>query len=291
MPLLLLVRKFPLTLVNSKLSPLWFITLQTLLAWFNDPLVQSVIISPLVGAILGVLFAGLNSPPPSVAPATVQQTIVIFKQTIVVKQTGGKSTSSDDGLAYLLAFIAVVVGITWGYSRYANEILNYWLSGLFSCTAFILSAGIASAIRGQYNSSEWAWYIFTPMVAVGFSFYLVHLAQVAIIPGAREAAQTHGFFDFYFNVLKDEHRMWLMCQIAGVFLGVLATIAATFRSVHYLALMNQRTNSGLSSVWHFLARLTLFSARTEGVFLLLFVAGFSYFTLTGDVYEFWRNKG
>lgn len=265
--------------------------MEALVTWFNDPLVQSVIISPLVGAILGVLLAGLNSPPASAAPATVQQTVIVFKQTIVVKQTEGKSTSSDDGLVYLFALIAVVAGITWGYSRYATEILGYWLSGLFSCTAFILSAGIASSIRGQYSSAEWGWYIFAPMAAVGFSFYLVHLAQVAIISGAREAAQGHGFIDFYFNVLKDEHRTWLLLQIAGVFLGVLATLAATLRSVHYLALMNQRTNSGLSSLWHFIARITLFSARIEGVVFLLFAVGVSYFTLSGDAYEFLRNRG
>lgn len=153
--------------------------MEALIAWFNDPIVQSVIISPLVGAILGLLFAGLNSPPSAAAPVTVQQTIIIFKQTIIVKESGGNSTLANDGLVYLFAFIAVVAGITWGYSRYANEILNYWLSGLFSCTAFILSAGVASVIRGQYNNSEWGWYIFAPIVGVSFSFYLVHIGQLA----------------------------------------------------------------------------------------------------------------
>lgn len=264
--------------------------MDALVVWFNDPLVQSVIISPLVGAILGVLFAGLNSPPSAAAPVTVQQTVVIFKQTIVVKQSGARATS-DDGWAYLFAFMAIVAGVTWGYSMYANEILSYWLSGLFSCATFIFSAGAASAVRGQYNDSEWGWYIFTPIVAAFFSFYLVHLAQQAIVPGAREAAQSHGFIDFYFNVLKEQHRAWLLCQIAGVFLGVVATIAATLRSVHYLALMNQRASGALTSVWHLLARATLFSARTEGVFLLLFTAGLSYFMLSGDAYALWQHKG
>ncbi|AYH43792.1 hypothetical protein [Azoarcus sp. DN11] len=265
--------------------------MQSLFAWFNDPIVQSVIISPLVGAILGVLFAGLNSPPSSAAPATVQQTVVIFKQTIIVKQSGGRSSSDDDGWVYLFAFFAVTAGITWGYSKYANEILSYWLIGLFSCSAFILSAGAASAMRGQYSNSEWAWYIFAPIVAAGFSFYLAHLAQVAIIPGAREAAFRYGFIDFYFKALKDEHRMWLLFQIAGVFLGIFATIAAALRSIHYLALMNQRANGGLSSVWRFITRATLFSARTEGVVLLLFAAVISYFMLSGGAYELWQNKG
>lgn len=265
--------------------------MQALVTWFNDPLVQSVVISPLVGAILGVLFAGLNSVPSSNAPATVKQTNIIFKKTIIINQSGRRSSSSDDVWVYLFALVVVVAGITWGYSRYVDEILDYWLSGLFSCTAFILSAGVASAVRGQYSSSEWVWYIFAPIIAVGFSFYLLHLAKLGIIPGARDAAQRYGFFDFYFNALKEDHRMWLLFQIVGVFLGVVATVAATLRSIHYLALMNQRANGRLPAAWHFLARITYFSARTGGIFLLLFAAGISYLMLSGNAYEFWRNKG
>jgi hypothetical protein len=91
--------------------------------------------------------------------------------------------------------------------------------------------------------------------------------------------------------LKEEHRIWLLLQIVGVVLGAVAAIAATLRSVHYLALMNQRANGGLPALWHFLARITYFSARTEGIFLMLFAAGFSSLMLSGDAYELWRNKG
>jgi hypothetical protein len=261
--------------------------LQALANWFNDPLVQSVFISPLIGAILGVLFAGLSSPPPLRAPVSVQQTVVIFKQSIVVKNAPG---SSDEAWGYLIALLIGVVGITWGYSRYAHEILAYWAGGLFSCSAFILSAGLASAIRRQYNSPEWVWYIFAPVIAVGFSFYLLHLARQGILQGAREAARTHSFIDFYFHVLKEEHRIWLFLQIVGVLLGIVATLTATLRSVHYLALMNQRANGGLSAVWHFLARATSFSARTGGVVVLVFAAGISYLVLSGNAYELLQNR-
>lgn len=264
---------------------------QVFTAWFNDPLVQSLLISPFVGAVFGALFAGLNSPPSPAAPVTVHQTVVIFKQTIVVNQNGRKSSSQDDGAAYLIAMGLLIAGITWGYSRYSTEILGYWLSGLFSATAFILSAGIASAIRGHYSNAEWAWYIFAPIVAVGFSFYLVHLAQLAIIPGAREAAQNQGFVDFYMKTLREEHRTWLLLQIGGVLFGVLATLAATLRSVHYLALMNQRATGNFTSIWHSLARMTWFSAHTGGIVLLLFAAAVSYLALSGSAYEFLRTRG
>ncbi|MFZ6722336.1 hypothetical protein [Undibacterium sp. Ji49W] len=265
--------------------------MQALITWFNDPLVQSVVISPFVGAVLGILFAGLNNVPPSNAPVTVQQTIIVFKQTIVVHQNGQSSSSSNDVWAYFFGFALIVVGVTWGYSRYFDEILGYWLSGLFSCTTFILSAGIASAIRHQYSNPEWVWYIFVPVIAVGFGFYLLHLAQLGIIPNAREVAQKHSFLDFYLNALKNEHRMWLLFQIIGVFLGIVAGMAATLRSVYYLALMNQRANGALHAIWHFLARITYFSSRKEGIFLILLASGISYILLSGVAYKFWERGG
>ena len=225
--------------------------MQTFLFWINNSLVQSAIISPLIGAILGVFFAGLNGPPLSSGPVTVQQTLIYFNQTIIFNQKGQQTKSTDDVLGYLFGIFILVAGVTWGYSRYAEEILSYWQSGLFSCMAFILSAGLASALRGQYSSYEWGWYIFTPIIAVSFSAYLLNLAQQGIIPGARDAAQSHRFFDFYLNVLQENHRAWLLCQIGGVCLGVAAVLVAAMRSVHYLALMNQRGNSWVSEVMVF----------------------------------------
>lgn len=255
------------------------------IAWLNNSLVQSAIISPLVGTIFGVMFAGLNNPPSPAAPVTVKQTVIIFKQTIVVNQNGGNAQSRDDAAAYLIAMIVFVAGITWGYSRYSAEVLGYWLNGLFSATAFVLSAAIASAIRGQYSSREWGWYILTPIIGVGFSFYLVYLANAGVILDAREAAQSHGFIEFYFKVLDDKNRRWLILQIAGVFFGMLVTLIAAFRSVHYLALMNQRTAGKLSSFWYFLARITLFAGRTKGVVFLFVMAVMAYLALSGNAYE------
>jgi len=219
----------------------------------------------------------------------VQQTVVIFRQTIIVNQANGNSASREDGWTYLIALAALIAGITWGYSRYSTEILGYWLNGLFSSAAFIVSACIASAIRGQYSSSEWAWYIFAPVLFVVFSFYLIYLAQIGIIPNAREVAQLNGFIDYYFKVLQDEHRTWLLLQIGGVFLGILATLTAASRSVHYLALMNQRTTGSLASFWHSLARITLFSGRRGGIIFLLVLTAASYLMLSGSVYEFVRK--
>ncbi|MNK94251.1 hypothetical protein D3C87_1144460 [compost metagenome] len=263
--------------------------MQALQAWFNDPIVQSVVISPLVGAVLGVLFAGLNGSPSPNAPITVQQTTVIFNKTVVVNENRQRSGSPDDVWLYLFALVAAVAGTTWGYSRYASEILAHWSTGLFACLAFILAAGIASALRGQYSNLEWAGYIFAPCIAVAFSLYLASLAERGIIPGGRDAAQQNGLFDFYFRILKEEHRIWILFQLLGVALGVVAALTATLRSIHYLALMNQRATGNLSKIWRSVAWITLFSARSSGIFIVLIAIFSSYFMLSGQAYKLWTD--
>ncbi|HCM5829493.1 hypothetical protein [Klebsiella pneumoniae] len=260
------------------------------LAWVNNPLVQSAVISPLIGAILGGLFTGLNNAPPVAAPATVQQTMIIFKQTIVVNQGRASSHSSDDVWAYVIAVFIVMVAVIWGYSRYAHDILYYWSGGVLSGTAFILAAGLTSALRGQYSSVGWVWYIFTPLIAMGALFYLIQLAQAGIVSGAREAAFRYGIIDYYFDVLNDEQRVWILSQLSGVVMGVGATCVATTRSLHYLALMNQRATGSLSSFWFALARFTRFSAQAGGLVMLIMLFGAAYFMLAGNAYGLWMRQ-
>ncbi|KAB8046202.1 hypothetical protein GCN78_25560 [Janthinobacterium rivuli] len=258
--------------------------------WINNSLVQSAIISPVIGALLGILFAGLNNPP-SGGTTTVQQTTIVFKNVTNINNNGGRgSSSSDDGISILILSVMLIAGITWGYSRYASEILGYWANGLFTCSTFILAAGITSALRGQYSSYDWVWYIFMPTLAIAFSFHLLYLAKIGIIPNVREFARMHTFMDFYLNVLREEHRSWLLFQIAGVLFGVLAAIIATMRSLHYLSLMNQRSGSALAGAWRLIAKITFASASSTGLFFLLFLTGLSYFMLSGNAFEFWPHK-
>ena len=44
-------------------------------------------------------------------------------------------------------------------------------------------------------------------------------------------------------------------------------------------------------MWHFLARVTFFSAGTGGIFLLVVAVGAAYFVLSGNAYELLQNKG
>jgi len=261
--------------------------LDAFLAWINNSLVQSAIISPLVSVILGLLLGGFNNTPSHSAPGTVQQTVVIFRQTIIV-QSRGTSSSSGDGWAYLAAACIVTVVVIWGYSRYANDILHYWFNGTLSCAVFIFVAGLTSVIRSD-NRMEWSRYIFMPLLAVGASFYLIKLSQEGIIAGAREATYRHGVISYYFKVLEHNQQIWILCQILGVLMGMGTTLAAALRSLHYLALMHQRASGVLSSLWFALAWYTRFTAQGRGVWLLIALFGLAYAMLSGHVYEIWMQ--
>lgn len=260
-------------------------------SWYNDPLVQSAVMSPLVGAMLGVLLAGFNAAPSPAAPATVKQTVIFFERSLAVDRLGERSGSPGDGRGWvcLAALAAVLAFITWGYSAYSSEIIACWQEGLFACTAFILCAGAVSAIRGQYSSAGWIWHIFAPILIVGCSFHLAELARTATVAGASEPPGARGFPEFYVEILEDEQRTWLLFQVAGILLGVYAALTATLRSLHYLALMNQRMGGGLSVLWRLLARITLPCARAGHIVLLLLAVGLSYFALSGSACEWWQN--
>ena len=259
--------------------------MDSIVAWLNDPTVQGLVLSPLIGAVLGVLFAGISNPPPQGAPPSVHQTVVIFKTTVIVNSGRVQSRNSGDAAGLFFAAFLLIAGITWGYSRYADQVLSYWTSGLYSCVAFIFSAGLASALRGQYSRLEWVWYIFAPVVAIGICYYLVGLAHVGIIAGSKQVALSRSFVDFYMHSLHPEQRNWILFQILGVLLGVVATVTATLRSVYYLALMNQRSSGGASGLWRFIARHTEFSSQGFGLVLLMLVLATSYALLSGYIYS------
>lgn len=256
--------------------------------WVNNSLIQGAVISPLIGAVLGILFSSFTAPVPASSPVTVEQTKIVFVQKIII-QRRGRYRGKDNPLGYIFVLLFVVAWIIWGYSRYVDYILYYWATSLLSCGAFILCAGVVSIIRGQFHSPEWGWYIFTPLIAVGVAFWLIQIAVAGIIPGIREFALQHDFLNFYFNVLKNMHRYWLITQVFGVLLGIIATLIAVLRSVYYFALMSQRGEGALLFFWQFCAWHTRYVAGTSGILLLFFCLIGSYVMLDGYAYRFLQN--
>ena len=265
--------------------------MDALWAWFNNALVQSDIISPLIGAILGTLFAGLSSPPTQTqgSAPTFNTTINNYYTYYIHHGDNGnrRSSGADDIWPYIL-FLFIVTAVTiWGYSSYSDVILNLWSQTLYTCLAFVVATAVISFAKGQFSSWDWVWYIAISLGMIGLCLHFIDLAQHGIIPGAREAALSYGLrgaIDFY-GILSQAQKYWILGQFIGVVAGVIASVIAALRAVLYLSLMNQRGNSFLAPLWRGIARITYPLSTSMAMAGLVLMAGLSWVSLDGYLYE------
>jgi hypothetical protein len=254
-------------------------------AWFSDPLVQSILISPLISAILGVLFSGLSGPPLQISEVSTQPRVIIQKHTTVINNTASGSGNSEDGLAIMIGALLLMAVIVGAYSAYSIEILKTVLAIILGCLAFVLTAAITSVIRGYHRSNAWFLHILFPLASLGFCFYLVYLAQTGLIPGAREAARNNGLIVFYFKILNHEQRTWMMLQVLGVALLLLLSLASACGALHYLACINQYGSSRLSGMWVRVVMATRLVSGWRGVAAYVLLGGVAFIMLSGTIYQ------
>jgi hypothetical protein len=77
----------------------------------NNPLMQSLLLGPLMGVFFAALFSGLNRAPEPQVPATVVQTRTIYVTKVVERRQTPKQ--SDDGMGLLIAGgVALIFVIT-----------------------------------------------------------------------------------------------------------------------------------------------------------------------------------
>ena len=255
----------------------------------NDPFWQSMLFSPVIGALFGVLFSGMNSAPPSHQQISIQQTRQVFVKTIHHHHYhGGGKSGPDDGMAILFAIIAVCAIIVYGYAAYSTEMLRYltlaWLFGL----AFVVATTLGSAWKGHFTSPEWVFHALAPVVVLFASGLLIDDAYAQVIPGAREVAHQAGNpFTFFFKHLNDAQRIWMLYQLLGLLLLAATVIGATLSSLYYLALMNQRSASGVAGFWRILTRLTQAARGWPGLLLIIGSLVLAYLAVEGNLYAWW----
>ncbi|RZO83767.1 MAG: hypothetical protein EVA65_13425 [Oceanococcus sp.] len=262
--------------------------MSVLAEWFHNSLVQSMLLSPLVGAILGILFSGLNSSPKPSERLPTRVTMTTIRNKGVHHHYGRQSNSQDDAIAYIALVFGVVAAVVWGYSRYVDQILVGWTQIQLTCGSFIVAAGTASAMKKHFTQPEWWWHIALPLALVVSTAHLSALAHhgAALVAHTHSLAWSMGWFDYYLNGLSEDERMWILLQAFGVFMGIIATITAATRGIHYLALMNQRSDSPVHRFWFSLSRASAFSGGTTGIAALALTNATSYFALSGKAFQY-----
>lgn len=262
--------------------------LETFELWIRDSLTQSLLLSPLMGAIFGLLFSGLTRGNREGGEASVKETIVIIKERIVIRERGGSNRpqSNDDPMAIIILLIAAMVVSIYLYAVYAADVIYYSSLIAYNVITFGIAALVFSAIKGRLSSGEWFAYTFVPIGILSFTLILLYQAKMGIIPGAREAAESAGAYKFYFNVLDHDQRNWIIPQL----FGLLGTITFLFFSsvlvVHNLSALQVVYDGAMRPFWRSIYIITnAFSGKFIWVALIA-LGALTYFALDGTAYQY-----
>lgn len=255
---------------------------------FSNSIMQSMVIGPIMGVIFAALFAGLNQSPASQAPITVIQTREIYV-TRVVNHRGQRRNAEEGGVILVAAGIGLLF-VLWKYAIYVNEIHRYIGIALLTALCFSITAIILSYLRGQFTSEEWWFYLISPLVLLGGCVYLLDLAHSAFDLEITKIALHNNFLVFYTKSLTEFGRNFMFAHVAGVIILCLVILFSFMALLHYLSLMNQRSDGSMSGLWFFIARATLFFSGKSWLVAATILIVLAYIGIEPNTGALWLTK-
>ncbi|HAB02944.1 MAG TPA: hypothetical protein DCE25_08455 [Pseudomonas sp.] len=265
--------------------------MQTMLDLIHNATLQAWIWGPLMGVILGALFAGLTSAPTVNAPVTVSQTKNVYLTKVIV--TDPRASSGDDDKGTMVILIGAGLGLAflvWKYAVHFDEVHNGLMGLLLTLLAFSLTTAVVSFFKGQFTSSSWALYIAAPCSILVACAALLSLARVSFDPALTPLATQHTFLSFYTQGLSSYGQIFMMFQVLGVALIFLVMVFTGVALLHYLALMNQRSYSPLQGLWIFLTGLTLAFSGARWLFVMALLLGLSALLIEPGLMTKWVTQ-
>jgi len=262
--------------------------MEVVLEFVHNPLAQSLLLGPLMGVIFAALFSGLTKSPGTQAPATVTQTRTIYVTKVVERSRS--SNGSDDGMALLITGGFALVFIIWKYAIYFDVVQYYLATAILSVLSFSVTTIIISLAKGHYTSDDWWLYTAGPMILLCVSAYLLNLVKINFDPSIQQGAINNSFWSFYTDWLSEYGRNFMFAHVSGVALLALAIIFTAFSSIHYLALMNQRSPGAMQGFWFFLTRSTSFLSGKVWFVFVAFLLGGAYLLINPDFVANWITR-
>lgn len=256
--------------------------------FINNPLMQSLLLGPLMGVVFAALFSGLNKSPEPQAPATVIQTRTIYVTKVVERRQ--TSNQSDDGMGLLIAVGIALLFVIWKYAIYFDTIQYYLASLILTVLSFSSTTILISLVKGQYTSSEWWLYTVGPLMSLCISIYLLNLAKISFDPSIQQGALDNTFLTFYTDWLSEYGRNFMFAHVGGVVILALAVILTAFSLIHYLSLMNQRSSGMMHGLWFFLTKSTSFFSGKFWVVFIAFLLVAAYALINPDLVATWMTK-
>ncbi|WP_227368089.1 hypothetical protein [Halomonas sp. M20] len=262
--------------------------MEVVLEFVHNPLAQSLLLGPLMGVIFATLLSGLTKSPGSQAPATVTQTKTIYVTKVVERNR--PSNEVDSGIAFLIIGGFSLIFVVWKYAIYFDAIQYYLAAVILSVLSFSVTTILVSLVKGQYTSDEWWFYTVVPIILLFVSIYILNLAKINFDPSIQQGALNNTFWTFYKDWLNEYGRNFMFTHVSGIAFLILAIIFIAFSSIHYLALMNQRSLGAMQKFWLFLTKYTSFFSGKAWLFFVIFLLFLSYLLINPDLIANWITR-
>jgi hypothetical protein len=254
----------------------------TLSNWINNPLIQSLLLSPLMGVFFAAVFSGFDRSLGKNAPITVKETVREYRKIIYIEKEPKKAIKNDP-LTIVIGIMMCIVFLTWKYVANSEAILSYLLIFVFTMISFSITTILISLVKGHFNSKDWWFYTVFPLLLLIFCVYLLSLAWTSIDPKIIEIARKNTAIDFYIQKLTSHGQLLVITQLIGVTLLFIIAIVSSLIELYYLALMNQRGQGFFRRLWILILQLTSkFSGRDTLIGSTLLSIG-SFLLLKGYV--------
>lgn len=261
---------------------------ETAVSWFKDSTVQGLFLSPLIGAIMGLLLTFLTQGS-QLSNANRPRDVILIVQKKITNNNPARN-NSDDPAAVLIALAAALLFSIYFYAVHSVLIIDT----AFKATLFAISLGVAFVfaliLQSRISGAEWIARVVLPLVFILFSWALWGYAQRGIVPGAKEVAEQSGVVKFYFSALDEPHRNWILSQLLGVLASAVYTILAIVNLFHNMALLQVRYQGQLQAFWLWVFRATHFFSTGGVVFLIILLGALALCLLNGMGYEFLMSR-
>ncbi|MGZ5051063.1 MAG: hypothetical protein ACXWAS_08425 [Methylobacter sp.] len=256
----------------------------------NNSLFQAVVLGPIMGIVFGALLAGLTKSPSPDAPATVIRTKEIYVTRIIKRRGQRRKSSNDDAMPTFIALAIGLIFIIWKYAILVEEIQFYIATTLLTALSFSVTAVFISFLKGQFTSEEWWVYIISPVIILCACMFLLNLAHTSFDPKITQGALANTFFQFYTKWLSDYGRSFMIFHVLGVVILYAVILLTSLALLHYLSLMNQRSNGSMQNFWSFLVRITIFFSGRSWLVLTSVFLVLSYLAIEPTFLPMWVTK-
>jgi uncharacterized membrane protein (Fun14 family) len=256
--------------------------------WLNSDFTHSLLLSPLMGVFFGALFAGLTKSIDDKSPRTIVRTREVYRERVIYRHINRSNTSGDNG-AILFAGAFGLMILIWQYAVWANQVHLYLSFLVSSVLSFSVTTAVISVLKGQFTSHEWWIYVVFPMVFLVFSMYLLDQAIIRFDPELSQLARDTSWYNFYIKSLNDYGRNFMITHVIGVAVLSLLILVTTIIELHYLSLMNQRSNGVMQGFWSVMVSFTGTFSGAKGIVACSFLALLAFLLINEHVAG-WMTK-